>query len=216
MTSTTENIYQPNMPDTNSAQSSTTPVSSLITGPVGFKRKNKVVDVSQFSNLRNNMQSFNNDVYNPNNHNITPNPSITSLGTITTPFGGSTKIEKQHEGVDVANKIGTPIPSFAEGTVVDVQSGYGQNKKFTNDKSAWGNSIVVKDKNGNFWRYSHLLNTYVKAGQQIAKGQQLGQMGASGNTYSTSGGTGSHLDLRLWKLINGQKQYLNPLTAKNT
>ena len=56
------------------------------------------------------------------------------------------------------------------------------------------------------------MDTYVKAGQKISKGQQLGIMGASGNTYSTSGGTGSHLDLRLWKLVNGKKQYVNPMT----
>jgi len=46
-----------------------------------------------------------------------------SLGTVTTPYGGMTKYEGFHKGVDVANKKGTPIPAFASGVVTKVMNG---------------------------------------------------------------------------------------------
>ena len=45
------------------------------------------------------------------------------LGTITTQWGNSTRYEKFHPGIDIANKIGTPIPAFAGGTVTNIITG---------------------------------------------------------------------------------------------
>ena len=126
---------------------------------------------------------------------------LSSLGSLTTPYGSSTKYEAFHPGVDIANKIGTPIPAYASGTVIAEDSGRKQGDK------GFGNTIVVQDDLGRQWRYSHLNNEYVKVGQKITAGSQIGTMGNSGSTYSLSGGTGSHLDLRI---KDAYGKYINP------
>jgi murein DD-endopeptidase MepM/ murein hydrolase activator NlpD len=155
-----------------------------------FKAQSKkAVDLSKFQNVSNVAGNYR-----------TPS-SFKQLGAITTPYGGSTKFEGSHPGIDIANKIGTPISAFTGGTVIDVQGGFKQGDQ------GFGNSVIIKDSQGNMVRYSHLHNAYVKVGQQINPGAVIGSMGNSGSTYSTSGGTGSHLDLRI---KDAQGNYLDP------
>lgn len=124
-----------------------------------------------------------------------------SLGSVTTPYGGKTKFESYHPGVDIANQIGTDVPSFVSGTVTEVVGGHKQGDK------GYGNYVVIKDTEGNLHRYSHLQNAYVKVGQGIAAGNVIGGMGNTGSTYSNSGGTGSHLDYRVRDLYG---RYVDP------
>ena len=124
-----------------------------------------------------------------------------SIGSETTPYGGSTRFEKFHPGVDIGNKIGTSIPATVGGTVVEAVSGRKQGEK------NYGNYIIIKDAQGNLHRYSHLSKGYVKIGQQVSSGDEIGLMGNTGNVYSTSGGTGSHLDYRVKGLFG---KYLDP------
>lgn len=127
---------------------------------------------------------------------------LSKLGTITTHFGGATKFEAHHPAVDIANKIGTPIPAYAGGQVIESVVGKKQGDK------GYGNYVIVQDSQGNKWRYSHLHQNYVKVGTQVKPGQILATMGNSGAAYSNSGGTGSHLDLRIRDAYNN---YINPL-----
>ena len=127
---------------------------------------------------------------------------LNKLGALTTGYNGSTKFEGTHPGIDIANKIGTPIPTYAGGTVLESVTGKKQGDK------GYGNYILVQDAQGNKWRYSHLYQNYVKSGTVLKPGQILGTMGNSGSTYSNSGGTGSHLDLRIRDAYNN---YINPL-----
>ena len=129
-------------------------------------------------------------------------PNLKKLGALTTGFGESTRYEKFHPGIDIANKIGTPIDAFSGGTVVKVDTGKQQGDK------GFGNRIIVRDDQGDEWSYGHLNDVYVKPGQKITKGQNISTMGNSGSTYSTSGGTGSHLDLRIYNTY--KKRYVNP------
>lgn len=152
------------------------------------KRPKKAVDTSRYSSLANKVAGS------------TP-AMVGGLGQVTVPYGGNTRYESYHPGVDIANKIGTPVSSFSPGTVVDVKTGQSQGMP------GFGNYIVVEDSLGNKWRYSHLNKALVKVGQNIAAGTQIGEMGNTGSTYSVSGGTGSHLDLRI-KDIYGR--YINP------
>jgi len=131
----------------------------------------------------------------------------TQLGTISTPYGGSTRYEKFHPGVDIANKIGTPINAFAGGKVTEVDTGFKQGDK------GFGNRVIVQDAQGNKHFYSHLYKSYVKVGDIVNPGSLLGQMGATGQTYSLSGtGTGSHLDYRVSDAWN---KYMNPMAFLN-
>lgn len=135
--------------------------------------------------------------------------AVKDIGAVTTQYGGGTAYEKFHPGIDIANKIGTPIPAFAEGTVTKVVTGKKQAKfKDPNDPNkGYGNYVIITDAQGNQHRYSHLENAYVKVGDKVAKGQEVGPMGNSGSTYSNSGGTGAHLDYRI---MNAANKYINP------
>ena len=131
-----------------------------------------------------------------------PRYNLTSpLGVITTKYGDTTRYEKFHPALDIANKIGTPIPSFTPGKVTEVVTGRRQGDK------GYGNYVIVTDPQGNRHRYSHLHRSYVKVGDVINPKDVLGEMGNTGSTYSNTGGTGSHLDYRI---MDAYGRYVNP------
>ena len=157
----------------------------------------KSVDISPYQGVADRVKS-----YAPTN--------IRGLGTETTPYGGSTKFERFHLGTDIANKIGTKIPAFAGGVVTESVTG----KK--HGEAGFGNYIKILDDQNREWRYSHLENNYVPVGTRIGKGQQIGTMGATGQTYSSHYNYdpnnpdtwGSHLDLRIYDTY--KKMFVNP------
>ncbi len=129
-------------------------------------------------------------------------PNITKLGKITTPYGGNTRYEPFHPGVDIANAKGTPIAAPVDGTVVRAVG-----DKVQGDAS-YGNSAMIKDANGNYHNFGHLDQTLIKPGQAIKKGTTIGTMGNTGAAYSPSGaGDGSHLDYRI---VSAFGRYKNP------
>jgi len=126
------------------------------------------------------------------------------LGVMTVPYGGSTEQEEFHPGVDFANEKGTPIPATVDGVVIEADGGHVQGE------NNFGNSVTIKDANGDSHQFHHLQNIGVKRGQQVAKGQVVATMGNSGATYSQSGkGDGTHLDYRI---VSAYGQYKNPMT----
>jgi len=133
--------------------------------------------------------------------------SIRELGTVTVPYGGKTRYESFHPGVDVASKIGTKIPAFRGGTVTGLRTGQ------VKGGPDFGNFVIIKDQQGNSWRYSHLNESFLRMGQTVAPGSVIGTMGATGQTYSTSGGSGSHLDLRI---KNAFGKYVAPRSLINS
>jgi len=108
-------------------------------------------------------------------------------GRITTPFGGQTRGEANHPGVDIANRQGTPIPAFADGTVTSVGP----------TSNGMGNVVVLKDNEGNTHQYGHLQAPLVRPGTPVKRGQPIAKMGKTGNVYSPSGGDPTHLDVRI-------------------
>lgn len=126
------------------------------------------------------------------------------LGVLTVPYGGKTAEEAVHPGVDFANDKGTPIPATVDGQVVKAEGGHVQGE------NNFGNTVEIKDSEGNTHQFHHLQNIGVKPGQQVAKGQQVATMGNSGATYSPSGqGDGTHLDYRI---VSAYGKYVNPMT----
>lgn len=97
-----------------------------------------------------------------------------TAGTLTSPFGP--RWGRVHEGIDVANGIGTPIVAAASGTVIIAgwQGGY-------------GNMVVVSHGNNVTTGYAHMSSIGVAAGQTVGQGSVLGGMGSTGNS------TGSHV-----------------------
>jgi murein DD-endopeptidase MepM/ murein hydrolase activator NlpD len=96
----------------------------------------------------------------------------------------------KHHGLDVANKVGTPIYAADAGTIE--YAGWG---------TGYGNQIVVDHGGGKKTRYAHLSKFYVEKGQEVDKGEAIAAMG------STGWSTGPHLHFEV--IINGAKY--NPL-----
>lgn len=133
--------------------------------------------------------------------------SITDLGPITTPYGGSTRYQPggTHMAVDIAAPQGTPIPAQVGGVVKQVVRGKG----WTPKTPSYGNFILIETPSGETIRYSHLYEDFVKVGEQIQRGQKIGTIGGTGSTYSQHHeGPGPHLD---FSIKNSYGKFIDPL-----
>ncbi len=94
-------------------------------------------------------------------------------GWISTEFGVPGPYWKggYHQGIDIAVDYGDPVVAAASGVVVsaalDTDHGYG--------------NLVVIDHNGSVrTMYAHLQKMNVKAGEEVTRGQLIGEAGATG------------------------------------
>jgi len=83
----------------------------------------------------------------------------------------------RHNGLDIANKTGTPIYAAAAGTVTEA----------TWNAGGYGYYIIIDHGGGLKTRYAHLSKFATRVGDQVAKGQNIGFVGSTGNS------TGPHL-----------------------
>ena len=113
-------------------------------------------------------------------------------GIITSTFGWrnpTTKsVPKYHTGIDIARVIGTKITASMEGDVelVSSEGDYGNHVKITNGEVST--------------LYAHCSKIYVKEGDHIIQGQEIAEVGATGNV------TGPHLHFE----IRRNNQYVDP------
>ena len=116
--------------------------------------------------------------------------------TITSPFGMRIhpihKVERFHEGVDMAAPQGTPIYAAKSGkvTVTSFQAG------------GAGYYVSINHGDGFASIYMHMTHYIVKPGQHVSTGQVIGYVG------STGGSTGPHLHFGI--SYNGT--YVNPMS----
>ena len=108
---------------------------------------------------------------------------------ITQGFGGS----NNHRGLDLVDKGYTigDVVSYDNGVVLMAVNGYG-NGQGEGVNWAYGNFIKILNDNGSVCLYAHLEYTSVKVGQRVSKGQFIGRMGNSGNSF------GVHLHWEYW------------------
>jgi murein DD-endopeptidase MepM/ murein hydrolase activator NlpD len=103
------------------------------------------------------------------------------FGYRTNPFTGLTQM---HEGLDISNRVGTPVIAPANGVV----SGVGSDM-------AVGKVVVIFHGFGMTTRYGHLHKVFVKVGQRVKRGEKIAEVGMTGKT------TGPHLHYEV--KING-------------
>ena len=117
--------------------------------------------------------------------------STDSFGFRGNPFGGGGA--EFHPGQDIAAPRGTPVYAPAEGTVVE--AGW---------KNGYGQTVVLDHGNGLTTRYGHLSKIEVSAGQELRRGDLLGQVGSTGRS------TGPHLhyEVRVGELPVSPSHYL--------
>lgn len=99
-------------------------------------------------------------------------------GTISSTFGWRTPttatVPKYHTGLDIAAKTGTKIKSATDGKIILVSSegDYGNHYKIQID-----DIILV---------YAHCSKLYFKEGDNVAQGQEIAEVGSTGNSTRTT------------------------------
>ena len=98
-----------------------------------------------------------------------------------------------HRGLDLVGKNYTidDIISYDSGQVLMAVTGYG-NGAGEGVNWRYGNFVKVLHDNGTVCLYAHMEYVSVKVGQRVSKGQVLGRMGNSGNSF------GGHLHWEFW------------------
>ena len=76
---------------------------------------------------------------------------------------------RQHLGVDYGAPTGTPVRAVGEGTV-----------DFAGWQNGYGNIVVLKHAGDRETRYAHLSRIDTRRGAQVAQGEQIGAVGATG------------------------------------
>ena len=96
-----------------------------------------------------------------------------SFGWRSGPFGGRGQF---HKGLDITNRIGTPIIVPAQGIVT-----------LSGRDGAYGFSVEINHGSGIVTKYGHMQRCAVQEGQWVKRGEIVGYVGMSGRT------TGPHL-----------------------
>ncbi len=110
-------------------------------------------------------------------------------GTLTSGYGS--RWGTFHWGVDVANKIGTPILAAADGVVAE-----------SGPASGFGLWVRILHSDGTTTIYGHINRSLVAEGQKVRAGQKIAEMGNRGFS------TGPHLHFEVW---NAAGQKINPI-----
>jgi len=87
-----------------------------------------------------------------------------------------------HTGVDIGAWIGSPVKAADGGYVAIAQGGW---------NAGYGNYVVIDHGNGFVTLYGHLNSIYVKPGESVSAGEQIGAVGTTGNS------TGPHLHFEI-------------------
>ena len=89
-----------------------------------------------------------------------------------------------HKGLDMAAPQGTPYFAADDGVVLYATNDGGYN-------GGAGNWVVISHGNGIVTKYMHSLTTFVKPGDQVTRGQNIGLVGSTGQS------TGPHLHFQV-------------------
>ena len=121
------------------------------------------------------------------NFGVTTGRFTSGFGTRTHPITGR---RTTHNGIDIANAVGTPIYAYAEGRVI-----------IAGWDGALGYAVAIDHGGGLVTKYGHLSKVSVSVGQRVSVGARIGSMGSTGFS------TGSHLHFEV--ILNGR--FRNPL-----
>jgi murein DD-endopeptidase MepM/ murein hydrolase activator NlpD len=113
-----------------------------------------------------------------------------ALGRLTSGFG--LRWGTNHNGIDIANSIGTPIYATTDGVVAE-----------SGPASGFGMWVRVRHPDDTVSVYGHINESLVSKGQRVAAGEQIATIGNRGQS------TGPHLHFEIWK---GGEQKINPMT----
>ena len=110
----------------------------------------------------------------------------------------------KHKGIDVVKYYSStcPIIAHTDGEVVWIQTGIKHDNNIPpHTNKSYGNAVKLKHSNGYYTLYAHMKEVYVKKGQKVKQGQELGYMGNTGIA------TGNHLH---WEVRKPNEERINP------
>ena len=114
-----------------------------------------------------------------------PALAFPAAGTLTSGFGA--RWGTNHNGIDIANSIGTPIVSVTDGVVIE-----------SGPATGFGLWVRVAQDDGTIGVFGHIDQSLVTVGQHVRAGEIIATMGNRGQS------TGPHLHYEVW-LPNGVK-----------
>ena len=94
-----------------------------------------------------------------------------SVGEKINPFY---KVPIRHDGLDMVAHSGEPVHVTADGVVTGV----------IKSRKGLGNVVVVSHDGGYVTRYAHLADIEVRKGKKLKKGDRIGYVGVSGNSFA--------------------------------
>ncbi len=120
-------------------------------------------------------------------HANAPQSAQGGTGTFQWPANGTITQEfwSGHRALDIGAWTGAPIYAADSGYVTAAQW----------SDSGYGRMIIIDHSNGFKTLYAHLSVLYVSVGDEVTQGQQIGEMGSTGNS------TGPHLHFEV--ILNG-------------
>ena len=95
------------------------------------------------------------------------------FGVRSSPFTGKSTM---HEGLDLANHVGSAIVATAAGVVT-----------YAGARPGYGNLVTVNHGYGIQTQYGHISRVYVKLGEKVKRGQKIAAVGNTGRS------TGPHV-----------------------
>jgi murein DD-endopeptidase MepM/ murein hydrolase activator NlpD len=113
-----------------------------------------------------------------------PSDAIKGSGSFSWPTSGSIsqRYWGGHRAVDIGSWVGAPVKSTDSGYVVLAGGGW---------NGGYGNHVIIDHGNGYSSLYAHLNSIFVRPGESVSRGQQIGTVGNTGNS------TGPHLHFEI-------------------
>ncbi|MDE6788641.1 MAG: peptidoglycan DD-metalloendopeptidase family protein [Ruminococcus sp.] len=108
--------------------------------------------------------------------------------------------DRNHKGMDIAAPESTEIYAAQEGTVV--AAGW--------NSGGYGNVVMIEHPNGYATVYAHMISTYAVEGQYVSKGQLIGFVGNTGNSF----GNHCHFEVRYQGICLDPASFLNTINIQ--
>ena len=120
-----------------------------------------------------------------------------SVGDKINPFY---KVPIRHAGLDIVAHSGEPVLVTADGVV----------KEVIKSRKGLGNMVVVSHAGGYVTKYAHLADISVRKGRKVKKGDKIGHVGVSGNSFAPHLHYEVHKDTLVMEPVNHLFASLDP------
>lgn len=116
-------------------------------------------------------------------------------------IGGGSSTSSYHNAIDFAVPVGTEVYAAKEGYIINCYPSLWNGPQWKGHPT-YGGMIEIKHSDGTVSLYAHLVETCVKEGAFIEKGQIIGKTGGAYGKRGSGNSTGPHLHFSIYVDIN--------------